>query len=55
MLGERFLAPVDRANHVEGIITSYNEDTGFVTLFTDDGESWKGYEYQLEPIDQESE
>ncbi|GHG07886.1 hypothetical protein [Thalassotalea marina] len=50
MIGERFLAPINRADTVEGIVTSYNEDSGFVTLITDDGESWKGYEYQLETI-----
>ena len=50
MVGERFLAPINLADSVEGMINSYNEDSGFVTLITDDGESWKGYEYQLESI-----
>ena len=53
MLGQRFLAPVSNIDMVEGIVTSYNEDTGFVTLITDDGESFSGYEYQLETIDED--
>tara|TARA_B110001454_G_C12679657_1_gene417436 strand:+ start:667 stop:822 length:156 start_codon:yes stop_codon:yes gene_type:complete len=50
MVGDRFVAPISLADTVEGVVTSYNEDSGFVTLITDDGESWKGYEYQLETI-----
>jgi hypothetical protein len=46
--GKRFLAPTCRSGYVEGVITKYDEDTGRVTLLTDDGDLWQGYEYQLE-------
>lgn len=52
MIGERFLAPIDSLDYVEGLVTHYNEDSGFVTLITDEGECFKGYEYQLEPVDE---
>ena len=53
MLGQRFLAPINGVDFVEGIITHYNEESGFVCLITDDGESFRGYEYQLEPIERD--
>lgn len=31
-------------------VASYDEATGHVTLMADDGELWKGYDYQLEAI-----
>lgn len=52
MIGERFLAPIDSVDYVEGLVTHYNEDSGFVTLITDEGECFKGYEYQLESLDE---
>ena len=50
MIGQRFFAPINALDYVEGIVTHYNEDSGFVTLITDEGDCFKGYEYQLEPI-----
>ena len=50
MIGQRYSAPINRADHAEGVVTKYDEDTGLVTLISDDGEEWSGYEYQLETI-----
>ena len=50
MIGQRFFAPINALDYVKGIVTHYNEDSGFVTLITDEGDCFKGYEYQLEPI-----
>ena len=52
VIGQRFLAPIDSLDYVEGLVTHYNEDSGFVTLITDEGECFKGYEYQLESLDE---
>jgi hypothetical protein len=55
VLGKRFLAPINRCDYVEGIVTHVNVDSGYVTLITDEGEVFKGYEYQLQPVDAEDE
>lgn len=55
MIGKVFLAPIDRANLVEGEITCYVQETGQVILRTIDGEEWTGFEHQLESIDVQPE
>lgn len=50
LVGNRYLAPTGRADHVEGEVTQYDKESGRVVLLTDDGEIWSGYEYQLESI-----
>ena len=51
MIGETFHAPINRADYIEGTVTAYNEDSGRVTIETDEGEVWSGYEYQLESLE----
>mgnify|MGYP000740052940 CR=1 FL=1 len=50
LIGERFMAPTSNADFVEGVITLFDNDSGKVVLTTDDGDRWKGYEYQLESL-----
>ena len=51
MIGQVVLAPLNSADQVEGIVTSYNEDNGKVTVFTANQEVFIGYEYQLEFVE----
>jgi hypothetical protein len=53
MLGKRFSAPINQVDTIEGIVTSYDDNTGSVSLLTDDGDIFHGYEYQLESIEPE--
>ena len=48
LVEKRFSAPINNADLVEGTITDYDVDTGYVSLTTDEGEVFYGYEYQLE-------
>lgn len=45
--GLRVEFPVDRFEFLEGIVESFDEDSGLVVVLDDDGNRWKGYEYQL--------
>jgi len=50
VIGERFTAPTGYADFVEGVVTFFDSDSGKVILTTDDGDSWQGYEHQLESL-----
>lgn len=50
MLGERFIAPTSLSETIEGVITYYDEESGAITIITDDGDKYNGYEYQLESV-----
>jgi hypothetical protein len=52
LVGLYFSAPTSHGSSVEGVVTSHNEATGEVALADDDKEIWKGFEYQLETVNQ---
>lgn len=48
--GLRVEFPVNRFEFLEGVIESFDEDSGSVVVLDDDGNRWKGYEYQLQSV-----
>lgn len=46
--GLRVEFPVDRFEFLEGVVESIDEDSGLVVVLDDEGNRWKGYEYQLQ-------
>lgn len=51
MVALRCLFQLNEIDTEESLITHYNQGSGFVVVMTDDGESFKGYEYQIELIE----
>jgi hypothetical protein len=49
-IGRAVEFPLDIAGHETGVIETYDEDSGAVTVKAEDGEVFNGYEYQLEYI-----
>ena len=48
LVGEFFSAPTGIADNVDGVVVAHNTETGHVTLATEEGQLWHGYEHQLE-------
>lgn len=50
MIGETFFVPTSIGSGVEGVVIDYEEDTGRVSIETDEKEILHGFEYQLESL-----
>lgn len=46
MIGKKVVVPVSTGSDVEGIVETYNEETGVITVKDEDGDLYEGYEYQ---------
>lgn len=58
MIGCFVSCPISEADWVEGRVTSFDEDSGRITIKDECGETYTGYEYQCEIIldpDEESD
>lgn len=52
MIGLTVEFPTDSSIYEIGIVTSYNEETGIVIITDEDGDKWRGYEYQVIVLDE---
>jgi hypothetical protein len=47
VIGMRVEFPINAGEWGTGTVSSFDEDTGLIAVRDDDGELWKGYEYQV--------
>lgn len=51
MLGEKVVIPLGYGSETEGVVVKHNIDTGQVIIKDDEDQLFKGFEYQLEFIE----
>jgi len=52
MVGQQVEFPIDHGIYELGIVSTYCEDTGKVTVKDSEGTTWAGYEYQCVGVDE---
>ena len=55
MIGQRVEFPIEWGIYEEGVVSQYNDDTGEIVVKDDNGDLWKGYEYETTTIDSKTE
>jgi hypothetical protein len=51
MIGELVIIPLGHGSDVEGIIEKYEPDSGAVVVKDEEGNFYKGYDYQLTTVE----
>ena len=52
LLNKKVTVPTGISCSIDGTVIFENEDTGKIIVLGDDGNTWHGFEYQIEHIEQ---